>query len=364
VPREPDAHLHNFFVRSVILQPATACNLNCKYCYLPYRRDQNQMNPAVTESLALDIHSTGRPIQLLWHGCEPLACGITRLRRLLTSFTTCGALAQHALQTNATLITETWCDLFEEHSIEIGVSIDGPRTLNASRVDWRDTPAFDQAVRGIRTLQNRSIRFSVIAVITRSALGSAKEILNFFVDLGCPLLGINIEEQEGINVGRAPDDSTVSRFWEDLFNAWSANPVIKIREFSRMVKWMVTNNLDPTFRNNIGIDLLPSIAYNGDVVLLSPEFLGMKDPRYDDFVVGNILKEPLTSLLSRAHDVSYVQQYSHGVNRCRASCEFYFCCGGGHASNKYFENDDLATTETSFCRNTKQRLVNIIVENC
>ena len=41
----------------------------------------------------------------------------------------------HSFQTNATLITDEWCDLFERWQVSIGVSVDGPRELHdAQRV--------------------------------------------------------------------------------------------------------------------------------------------------------------------------------------------------------------------------------------
>ena len=51
----------------------------------------------------------------------------------------------------------------------------------------------------MRQLQTHGIPFHVISVITRQSLGRAKDIYQFFYDLGISQLGFNIEEIEGEN---------------------------------------------------------------------------------------------------------------------------------------------------------------------
>ncbi len=48
---------------------------------------------------------------------------------------------------------------------------------------------------------------------------------------------------------------------------------------------------------------------------------------------------------------------STGLERCQAECEFFDFCRGAQAGNRYFENGSLATTETNYCRVSRQALV-------
>jgi len=320
------------------------------------------MSPAICLRLADEIVSLGEELTVIWHGGEPLACGIHRFEQLLEPFADrCRALVRHGLQTNATLIDDKWCDLFEKHRIQVGASIDGASDLNHNRVDWSGRATFEPALRGIRFLQKRNINYSVIAVVGESSLGKAKELYRFFADLGCTRLGINIEEQEGANRKPVLDDERVTAFWEDLFEAWLANPAVTIREFSTKIQWLLRDRSDPTSDPFNNVDIFPSVAYNGDVVLLSPELLGVKDPRHENFIVGNLLRDSLRAIVFKGASVPYVRQYVAGVKKCHAQCEYFNYCGGGQASNKYFELDDISGTETGFCRNMSQRLVQAIL---
>jgi uncharacterized protein len=91
---------------------------------------------AIAEGIDPDWMKSG-PLELVWHGGEPLAVGPTQFEGLLQPFAALqdAGLVQHVIQTNATLITDEWCELFLEHDVEVGVSLDGPSIRNHNRVD-------------------------------------------------------------------------------------------------------------------------------------------------------------------------------------------------------------------------------------
>lgn len=93
------------------------------------------------------------------------------------------------------------------------------------------------------------------------------------------------------------------------------------------------------------------------MVLLSPELADAAAPEYGDFVAGNILDRPLPEILRDAHRLRYVRDFLTGLDRCQAECEFFDFCRGAQAANRYFENGDLTTTVTNYCRVSRQALV-------
>lgn len=216
---------------------------------------------------------------------------------------------------------------------------------------------------GVELLREWGIRFNAIAVMTRDTLGRAPQLYEFFLKLGCDCLGINIEEREGINLREICDDSSVTQFWRELFQAWKTDPRIRIRELDNVLSWMnyLCSNTNHKIIEN-RIDILPTVGWNGDVVLLSPEFLGLSSSDYSDFIVGNIRETPLTQILSQVFNLSYVTDFLDGVARCKQECPYFSFCGGGQASNKFVELGSTNATSTSFCRNSKQRLVDAVLE--
>jgi uncharacterized protein len=144
---------------TIIMQPTSLCPLVCTYCYLPQRHLKRDMTPIVAAAVAAGIQPDWPPVEIVWHGGEPLAVGPRRLAALLEPFEPLrqAGWVQHKVQTGATLITDAWCELFERYEIGVGVSIDGPREANRHRVDRAGRPIFDRIVAGIETLKRHGI---------------------------------------------------------------------------------------------------------------------------------------------------------------------------------------------------------------
>ncbi len=273
-------------------------------------------------------------------------------------------MVHHIIQTNATLINKHWCEFFVSQQFRVGVSIDGPVWANVRRVGWSGAPAFNKIMYGIDQLRKANIPFSAICVVNYDMLDKARELYNFFVELECASLGINIEEHLDVHdkmFNSLDNGVLITKFWQELFIAWQENPVIKVREFSYMLPSLLAMNNGQANMSE-RYDLFPSIAWNGDVVLRSPEFLNTIATNYDNFVIGNILNEDLRSILKRGETALYIQDFLHGVSRCQEECEYFSLCHGGQAGNKFFEHGTTDATETVFCRNSVKRLADGILQ--
>lgn len=356
---------NSFCLEQIMIQPTTLCNLNCTYCYLGDRNKPLTMSPDTTTRLASAIAEMDldHEVTLIWHGGEPLACGIEHFSKLIEPFNELRKAKKlsHGIQTNATLISPEWCDLFIENQFGIGVSIDGPAELNRSRVDWAENESFPRIMAGIKLLSEADIKFSVLSVVGANSLPKAKGFYEFICSLGCISLGINIEEKIGIHSKLMSDTNAVESFWRELLNTWRKDPKVRIREFQNVLYWMNSVVEDrPQIPNKI--DIFPCIGWNGDVVLLSPELVGVHSIVYENFVAGNIGSERLSDILANAQNLKYVSEYQSGVQKCQQSCRYFSFCRGGQAANKFFEAGILDTTETTHCKNSQQIPCDVITE--
>lgn len=346
---------------ALILQPTTLCNLDCSYCYLPARKLKRDMTPEVAQAIAAGIPEdwpTSGTLEIVWHGGEPLAIGTAAMRRLFAPFEQLrhASRIMHVIQTNATLITDEWCDLFEEFEVSVGLSIDGPPEMTANRVDWRGMPAFDRIVAGISKLKKRDIQFTVIAVVDQENTRNAVEILGFLAKLGCPFVGLNIEEKEGANThDGTPTADQARRFWRDVFVWSNSHPEMKVREVEHLLEYLALSS--GSRAADVLHDPIPTVGWNGDTVLLSPELLGARSEKYHDFIAGNVLTDSLPVIIGRAAELAYVQEFRDGVARCKASCNFFAHCQGSHAGNRFFEHGNFFATETEHCRTSTQAVV-------
>jgi len=352
----------------VVMQPTTLCNLDCRYCYLPLRAADHRMPVAVAAAVAQAANdwAAGGRFSVVWHGGEPLAAGREHLAALLAPF---DARIEHHVQTNATLIDDAWCEFFAGHEIRVSVSVDGPAIRNGERVTRGGRPAYDRIARGVEALRRHGIRFSALCVVGRPVPGLATELYDYFLDLGCDVLGVNVEETEGVNTrSNAYPAEAVSGFWAELVKAWRRDPRIHLREVEwslRYAEAVLDAREDDLLPRRL--DPIPTVAYDGSVVLLSPELAGFTDPRYGDFASGNVLATPLPRILrSVAADPAstpWIGEFLRGVEACRATCPYFGFCGGAHAANRYFEHGRFDGTQTDHCRNSKIRLLDGVLEH-
>jgi uncharacterized protein len=348
----------------VVMQPTTLCNLSCDYCYLPFRRDNLKMPVAVAEAVAAGVAGYTRSgrFSVVWHGGEPLAAGPAHLAALFEPF---GTTVEHHIQTNATLIDDAWCEFFTAHDVRVSVSVDGPRRRNGDRVDRGGKPAYDQILKGIECLRRHGIPFSALCVVGDPQPGLATELYEYFLGLGCEVLGINVEELEGVNTRlNSHDPAAVTAFWAELVGAWRREPTIHLREVEWSLRYAAAV-LDGTADDLLPrrLDPIPTVAYDGSVVLLSPELAGFHDPRYGDFTSGNVLQTPLPEILAGAAGSPWIAEFLTGVEACRQTCPYFGFCGGAHAANRYFEHGRFDVTETDHCRNSKIRLLEGVLDH-
>lgn len=348
----------------VIMQPTTLCNLDCAYCYLPLRRDDRRMSTDVAEAVARTVNgwaAEAERFSVVWHGGEPTAAGTRHLADLMAPFDG----VEHHLQTNATLVDDEWCDFFHRHDVHIGLSVDGPSSRNENRVDRGGRWAYPRIMKGVEALRRNGIAFAALCVVSEPSPRLAGELYAFFLELGCYALGVNIEEREGVNTrDTAYAEERVRGFWAELTRLWRADPRIELRDVEYAVRYLaetVHGDADALLPRQL--DPIPTIAYDGSVVLLSPELAGFGDAGYGDFASGNVLGTPLDEIVTAAGRSRWIAEYLRGIENCRDSCAYFGFCGGGHAANRYFEHGRFDTTATDHCRNSKIRLLEGILDH-
>ena len=127
-----------------------------------------------------------------------------------------GQVIEHTIQTNATLIDDTWAAFLAEHDFLVGVSIDGPAHLHdVYRRDKGGKPTFDRVVRGLRTLQAHGVRWNALTTINHANEDHPLEVYRFLRDdLGAEFIQfIPIVERPspgGIPTGDQVTDRSVS----------------------------------------------------------------------------------------------------------------------------------------------------------
>ena len=326
----------------VVMQPTTLCNLDCAYCYLPFRRAPTDGCRSRWPRRWPRPSTTGRRddrFSVVWHGGEPLAAGREHLAALMAPFgassTTCRPTPPSSTTPGAISSPSTRCGSASAST--------GPRRATASGSTGRGRPAYDRILQGRRRrCAATTCPFSALAVVSDPRPGLATELYDYFLDLGCDVLGINIEEQEGVNArverhDAGGGDARSGRSWSA---AWRRDPRIHLRE----IEWALRYAGGGARRHGRRpaappLDPIPTIGSRRLGGRCSrPELAGFTDPRYGDFAPATCcVPRWRRSSRGRGRARPWIGEFLTGVEACRATCPYFGFCGGAHAANRYFE---------------------------
>lgn len=344
------------------VQPTTLCNLDCSYCYLPDRTRARRMPREVAGAVARGVAAWAErhPVRVVWHGGEPLAAGIRHFEDLLGAFPTGGSRhpVRHGVQTNATLVDDSWCELFVRRRVHVSVSLDGPADRNVARPDRAGQDSTERTLRGIGLLRSYGIPFNAIAVVRDPSAATAEALYDWFAELGCTSLGLNVAEQKGAwRAPGTPDYGRVVEFWAALTARVQHDGRLRIRDVDDALRYVGDRLAGGGRAGDRPHQPVPLVMWNGDVIPVGPELAGFSSPAHGRFAVGSLRTSELDEVMARAAGTPWVAEAMRGVSACRAVCDHFAYCGGGNPANKYFETGRFDTTETRYCRNSRKALM-------
>lgn len=345
----------------VVIQPTGFCNIDCVYCYLPNRSDKHVIALETVERVFAELFEGARSapeLTVVWHAGEPLVVSPDFYRAafaMIDRLKPDHVCVKHSFQTNGMLINDEWCDLFLAHDVGVGVSVDGPAAIHdANRKTRSGKGTHAQTMAGIAKLRARSVPFHVISVLSRASLVDPQELLDFYLDAGIEQVCFNVEESEGSHVSTLFEMRDLPEAYRTFLTAfWQRAQASGRIRFVREIDLAIGRIFRPEEAEGHNIQVEPMAMLNvgsrGEVSTFSPEFLGLKDERYGDFVFGNINADSLDTILARCLASPLYRDIKAGVAACEAECPYFSVCGGGAPVNKLFENGRLDSTETRYC---------------
>ncbi|WP_425098583.1 radical SAM protein [Tropicibacter sp. S64] len=334
-------------ITQVVLKATSACNLNCSYCYVYNKGDETwKTQPGLIEDTVLDqllerirshaLQSGQGEIRFTIHGGEPMLVGPTRFRDWCRKIhKALGHLEIFIdIQTNATLITEAWTDLFVEYGIEVNVSTDGPRAVHDRyRVDHLGRGSYDRFVRGIDRLNDAGIPFGILSVLQ---LGEDPVAIHrHFVDLGCSAIGYLLPAETHDTVAelrRQYGPTPCADYLVPVFDEWwFNNPMtVAVREFWNIARLILGGK---TLLDSLGNPPIRFVGIQPDGAMESLDKLRVCEPSFADIGL-NIKTHDLKDILATTgvhRDVMAGMPLPDGCKGCREEKT----CAGGYLPNRY-----------------------------
>ena len=181
------------------------CNLRCAYCYACGGENRTCMSWQSAKR-AIDIASECfSSFKIQFTGGEPLM-NLDLIEKAVDYIKGLGIKAPYQLQTNATLITPEIADRLKSMRMAIGVSLDGPASVNDSIRPFSDgRGSTGAALSGIFLLRDAGIRIGATAVLSKDNAMHLSGLVDLFSYAG------NIE---GIAVDFLRPAGRASRFMQ------------------------------------------------------------------------------------------------------------------------------------------------------
>ena len=335
-----------------ILKIAARCNLACPYCYMYEGPDQSwrerpkfmseQTARQTFWRIAEHVCEKGlEEVALTFHGGEPLLAGVDRIRRYLESAKELvPARIDFSVQTNGTLLSEEYLDLFCEFDVKIGLSIDGDREANNRFRKFKNgRSSFDRVISAIKLIDSRPewarLLTGYLAVI--DLRNDPEELFKFVSGLDCRGFDVLLPDCNYETPPYRPSDDTdltsYGKWMARLFDAWlNSGKDIEVCYFEEIMAMLFGQS---STREHIGSQFADLIIIESDGDIEGVDTLKMVS-RDATHLGLNVYRNSFTEALKHESVACRLVGYDALCDECR-SCEYLKYCGGGYIPHRYKE---------------------------
>ena len=340
----------------VVLKLHSRCDLACDHCYVYEAADQSwRGRPKVISDqvvsqagLRMADYASAHSLpglQIVLHGGEPLLVGHGRLRRVITELRQAlGGVCRLDLRihTNGVLLSERLCELFAEHGVKVGVSIDGDRAANDRHRRYADgRSSYDQVIRAIGLLRTERFRHLYAGLLCTIDVGNDPVgVYESLMDLEPPRIDFLLPHATWDHppVRTPAAESEYADWLIPIFDRWvkDGRPA-RIRTFDSILS---TLRGGESFTEALGLGPVSLVVIETDgsyeqVDSLKAAFEGAPDTGMNvfDHTMDEVARHP--GIVAR-------QQGIAGLCQTCQECPVVTSCGGGLYTHRHREGRGFA----------------------
>lgn len=350
------------------------CNLDCSYCFYLEKenfypeRERFRMSDEVLEAYVSKYISaqTTPLVEFTWQGGEPTLMGLDFFQRALVFQRqhAGGKEIRNTLQTNATLIDESWARFLASERFLVGVSLDGPRELHdIHRLDKQGRSSFDATLRGIALLQQHEIDFNILVTVSKDNAAHPSAVYRYLKSIGANFIQFNpvverlpksSEKADGLFFAEPPNwrsghpftdsktDSNTSvvtsqsvspesygDFLIAIYDEWVRQDVGQVHVVNfdwALAAWCQEPASVCLFSPRCGKAAI--IEHDGNVYSCD-HFM------YPEYRLGNLKNESLAALMSKPEQINFGAAKQTSLPRMCLDCTYRFACHGECPKNRF-----------------------------
>lgn len=345
---------------SLLIKPAGPdCNLACRYCFYAcksglFGEGRQRMTEATAEVMVRDYLGLGLKMSsFAWQGGEPTLMGLDFFEKVVDlqkRYGRDGQLVSNALQTNATLLDDRWCEFLARFQFLVGISLDGPAEIHDHyRRDHADRGSFDRVMKAIDCCRRRRVEFNILVLIHDRNVERADEVFDFFASHGFNFLQLipcaEIDPATGQMADYSIDGPRYGRFLCRMFERWMAYGPTKlsVRLFDSILSYALGRGQTECTLGPLCNDYIV-IEHNGQAYCC--DFF--VEP---DYLLGNIHDTPIGELAGSPRKRAFGDDKRQIANKCLV-CRYLDVCRGGCPKDRLVRGRGLKA-ESWFCEGYK-----------
>ena len=335
-------------IDSIVVKIASKCNLNCDYCYMyqhadqSYKKQPRVLSDAHSIDLARQIdyyltESNLDHMNICLHGGEPLLAGLKRIEKFLSLFKTFFKdRISFSIQTNGTLLTKAFLDLFRNYAVKVSLSLDGPKQANDKhRLDHKRLSSYEKVEKAIEQLSGeyKDLFSGIISVIDPS--NHPEEIIKFFASINPPSYDLLFPDATHYTSppGRSSNSMLYVNWICRAFTYWyKYHPHLQVRTFMNVCDGVLGKDTETELFGNGSVSYIVVETDGGYHYsdMLKVAYEGASNTGL--FVHSNTIMEVVQSPVIQKFESLLTHE-----NKCQTclNCSEYKICGSGQIVHRY-----------------------------
>ena len=306
------------------------------------------------------------PVSVAWQGGEPTLMGLDFYQRvidLIHQFARPTQIIEHTMQTNGTLLNDEWAKFLKQHSVLVGLSIDGPQAMHDKYRVWKDgRGSFDEVIRAWELLKRYQVDTNILCSLSAANADEPLAVYRYFrdelgakhlqfipiierstpVDLEIAEKGwtdkpgrrrILYKQQGNLVTSRSITAEQYGSFLNAVFDEWISHDVGDV----------FVQIFDVTLGAHVGMySLCVHAPTCGSALVLEHNGDMYSCDHYvePDYKLGNILETPMIDLATSAQQVQFGRNKQTLLPQMCQQCDVRYACNGGCPKDRFISTPD------------------------
>ena len=351
---------------NLLIKPASSlCQLRCKYCFYADVSENREiksydiMDPQTRSKVikrCLEAYHEECEITWAFQGGEPTMAGLNWFIDFVNEAERMKKPYHHlhyAIQTNGTIMDESWMPFLKKYYFLVGVSLDGYKAIHDSvRIDAKGQGTFDKIMETINLLKKYEIDFNILTVLTDPLSKHPEELFKFYLDQKLDFIQL-IPCLPALDGEKDPWCLTPHQFfnfYDRFFTLWKEE-----FEKGRYISITLFDNLIPMYAGippqqcgYLGQCTMQNVV-EADGSVYPCDFYVL-----DQYKVGNLNKDSITALAKRKVTKRFLEEKHRRSNRCDHCKHIAFCHGQCKRMNVCYFDEEYCGLEEFFDKHGRE----------